>query len=64
MHAALEDAYRQNRMATASALRQLQSMGIRAPVLGLVWASGTVRAHVDWWEEDNKNVLKVSEASS
>lgn len=54
------DAYRQNRMATASALRQLQCMGIRAPVLGLIWANGTVRAHVDWWEENEKENLKVS----
>lgn len=44
----LEDAYRQNRMSTASAVRQLHSLHISAPIIGLVWANGTVRAHVDW----------------
>ncbi|EIM92134.1 uncharacterized protein STEHIDRAFT_70652 [Stereum hirsutum FP-91666 SS1] len=58
IHTMFGDAYRQNRMATASALRQLQCMGIRAPVLGLIWANGTVRAHVDWWEENEKENLK------
>jgi len=44
----LEDAYRQNRMSTASAVRHLHSLRIAAPIFGLVWATGTVRAHVDW----------------
>ena len=44
----LEDAYRQNRMSTASAVRHLHSLRIDVPVFGLVWANGTVRAHVDW----------------
>jgi len=52
VHHLLEDAYRQNRMATASSLRHLRSLYVRAPVFGLVWATGTVRAHVDWWKAD------------
>ncbi|KAF8528309.1 hypothetical protein JB92DRAFT_2864577 [Gautieria morchelliformis] len=47
-HELLEHAYRQNRMATAAAARMLYSMQIDACVFGLVWADGTVRAHVDW----------------
>lgn len=50
-HEHIDAACRQNRMATASAVRQLHALRIRAPVFGLVWAQGTVRAHVDWWEE-------------
>jgi len=52
VHHLLEDAYRQNRMATASAVRHLRSFRIKAPVFGLVWANGSVRAHVDWWKVD------------
>ncbi|KAJ6621583.1 hypothetical protein B0H10DRAFT_2162956 [Mycena sp. CBHHK59/15] len=48
VHNMLEDAYRQNRMSTAAAVRHLHSLHVKAPVFGLVWASGTVRAHVDW----------------
>jgi hypothetical protein len=48
LHHLLEDAYRQNRMSTASAVRHLSSLHIEAPVFGLIWSSGTVRAHVDW----------------
>ncbi|KAJ7492771.1 hypothetical protein FB451DRAFT_1219524 [Mycena latifolia] len=49
VHNLLEDAYRQNRMATTAAARHLHSLNVyKAPVFGLVWASGTVRAHVDW----------------
>ncbi|KAJ6574956.1 hypothetical protein B0H19DRAFT_1208496 [Mycena capillaripes] len=48
VHQLLEDAYRQNRMATTAAARHLHSLHVKAPVVGLVWASGTVRAHVDW----------------
>lgn len=44
----LDDAYRQNRMATAAAVRHLDSLHVKAPVFGLVWSSGSVRAHVDW----------------
>ncbi|KAI9513049.1 hypothetical protein F5148DRAFT_463897 [Russula earlei] len=47
-HTLLEDAYRQNRMATAAAVRHLHSLHVEAPVFGLVWSDGTVRAHVDW----------------
>jgi len=48
MHQMLEDAYRQNRMATTAAVRHLYSLHIKAPVFGLLWSDGTVRAHVDW----------------
>ncbi|KAI1793969.1 hypothetical protein LXA43DRAFT_884443 [Ganoderma leucocontextum] len=48
----LEVAYRQNRMATTAALRQLHALNIHAPIFGLVWSEGTVRAHVDWWQEE------------
>ncbi|PIL31551.1 hypothetical protein GSI_06253 [Ganoderma sinense ZZ0214-1] len=50
----LDVAYRQNRMATTAALRQLHALNIQAPIFGLVWSEGTVRAHVDWWEENEK----------
>ncbi|KAJ6519671.1 hypothetical protein C8R45DRAFT_754452, partial [Mycena sanguinolenta] len=49
VHQMLEDAYRPNRMATTAAVRHLHSHHVVAPIFGLVWASGTVRAHVDWW---------------
>ncbi|KAF7306779.1 hypothetical protein MIND_00469600 [Mycena indigotica] len=48
VHHMLNDAYRQNRMATAGAARHLHSHHVHAPIFGLIWASGTVRAHVDW----------------
>ncbi|KAH8998841.1 hypothetical protein EDB86DRAFT_2828382 [Lactarius hatsudake] len=48
VHSMLEDAYRQNRMSTAAAVRHLHSLHVRAPVFGLVWSDGIVRAHVDW----------------
>jgi hypothetical protein len=48
VHSMLDDAYRQNRMATAAAVRHLNSLHVKAPVFGLVWSDGTVRAHVDW----------------
>jgi len=48
VHTLLEDAYRQNRMATAAAVRHLHSLHVEAPVFGFVWSDGTVRAHVDW----------------
>ena len=48
VHSLFEDAYRQNRMATTSAARHLHSLGVDAPVLGLIWASGGVRSHIDW----------------
>ncbi|OBZ79705.1 hypothetical protein A0H81_00990 [Grifola frondosa] len=41
VHHLLEDAYRQNRMATTSAVRQLHSLHVQAPIFGLVWAQGT-----------------------
>lgn len=48
VHSMLDDAYRQNRMATAAAVRHLHSLHVNAPVFGLVWSDGSVRAHVDW----------------
>ncbi|KAJ7630784.1 hypothetical protein FB45DRAFT_746831 [Roridomyces roridus] len=48
VHHMLADAYQQNRMATTASVRHLHSLNIVAPVFGLVWAKGTVRAHVDW----------------
>ncbi|KAF9270045.1 hypothetical protein L218DRAFT_849619 [Marasmius fiardii PR-910] len=47
-HQSLEDAYRQNRMSTASAARQLHSLHVQAPIFGLVWCKGIVKAHVDF----------------
>jgi len=35
-------------MSTASAVRQLRALHVFAPIFGLVWTNGTVRAHVDW----------------
>lgn len=54
----LETAYRQNRMATTSAVRHLKSLGVQAPVFGLVWANGTVRAHVDWCSGEGKGLVR------
>lgn len=53
-HQELAVAYRQNRMSTAAALRQLHTLNVNAPVVGLVFAEGTVQAHVDWWEFDKE----------
>ncbi|KAI0961701.1 hypothetical protein AcV7_000735 [Taiwanofungus camphoratus] len=64
VHHLLEDAHRQNRIATTSAVRQLHSLHVQAPVFGLVWAQGTVRAHVDWWTvEKNKNHPTIRSAA-
>lgn len=57
LHQMLEDAYRQNRMSTTSAVRHLNSMHVNAPVFGLVWANGTVRAHVDWCHDEEGNTV-------
>ncbi|KIK70825.1 hypothetical protein GYMLUDRAFT_149538 [Collybiopsis luxurians FD-317 M1] len=43
-----EHAYRQNRISTAAAARHLHSMHVDAPIFGLTWAYGGVRAHIDW----------------
>lgn len=51
-HELLEHAYRQNRMATTAAVRMLYSLRIDTCVFGLVWADGTVRAHVDWCTDE------------
>lgn len=48
VHSMLDDAVRQNRMSTAAAVRHLHSLHVKAPVFGLVWSDGSVRAHVDW----------------
>ncbi|KAH7929332.1 hypothetical protein BV22DRAFT_1192082 [Leucogyrophana mollusca] len=53
VHALLDDAFRQNRMSTAAAVRHLHSLHVQVPVIGLIWANGTVRAHVDWCEEQD-----------
>lgn len=50
VHTFLDDAYRQNRIATASGARHLHSLNVRSPVIGLIWANGRVRAHIDWCE--------------
>lgn len=55
----LDVAYRQNRMATTEALRQLHALNIQAPIFGLVWSEGTVRAHVDWWEEKESGFVSA-----
>ncbi|KAG1749841.1 uncharacterized protein EDB91DRAFT_1235288 [Suillus paluster] len=60
IHALLDDAYRQNRMSTTAAVRHLHSLGIHAPVTGLIWADGVVRAHVDWCEESEGKTVVMS----
>ena len=55
----LETAYRQNRMATTAAVRHLHSLGVQAPVFGLVWANGTVRAHVDWCSGEGEQLVCI-----
>ncbi|KAL0578616.1 hypothetical protein V5O48_003407, partial [Marasmius crinis-equi] len=55
VHQSLEDAYRQNRMSSAVALRQLHSLHVQAPIFGLVWCQGIVRAHVDWYSSSNQD---------
>ncbi|KAF7985320.1 hypothetical protein HWV62_6507 [Athelia sp. TMB] len=60
LHQMLEDAYRQNRMSTASATRQLYALHIDAPVFGLVWSNGTVRAHVDWCKDEHGDPIVLS----
>lgn len=53
-----ESAYRQNRMACASAARHLHSLRIQAPVIGLLWADGKVRAHVDWCVREGGQLVR------
>ncbi|KAG2350186.1 hypothetical protein BDR05DRAFT_954287, partial [Suillus weaverae] len=60
VHALLDDAYRQNRMSTTAAIRHLHSLGIHAPVTGLIWADGVVRAHIDWCEESEGKTVVMS----
>ncbi|KAF5375027.1 hypothetical protein D9758_000436 [Tetrapyrgos nigripes] len=64
-HESMEDAYRQNRMSTASAVRHLHSLHVDAPVFGLTWAHTKVKAHVDWWRrsEDGPDQLVVYSAT-
>ncbi|KZW00459.1 hypothetical protein EXIGLDRAFT_830850, partial [Exidia glandulosa HHB12029] len=49
----IDNAWRQNRMATAAIARQNHAFSVDSPVFGLVWGEGSVRAHVDWASEDN-----------
>ncbi|KAF9229122.1 hypothetical protein BS17DRAFT_4779 [Gyrodon lividus] len=60
VHSLLDDAYRQNRIATVSAVRHLHSLNIKSPVIGLIWANGTVRAHIDWCEVVNGKPVVMS----
>ncbi|TRM65960.1 hypothetical protein BD626DRAFT_566600 [Schizophyllum amplum] len=53
-HQGKTDAYWQNRMSAASVLRHHHSLRVQAPVIGLVFADATVRAHVDWWVQDEE----------
>jgi len=64
LHQMLEDAYRQNRMSTAAAVRHLYSLSVSAPIIGLIWTDGTVRAHVDWasCEDEENNIPAVLSA--
>lgn len=57
VHAHADDAYRQNRIATASAVRHLHSLNIQSPIIGLIWANGTVRAHVDWCQVQDEKLV-------
>lgn len=59
---AFDSAYRQNRMACASAARHLWSFNVQTPVFGLLWADGKVRAHVDWCAQEGD--LLVSSSST
>ncbi|GJJ09911.1 hypothetical protein Clacol_004135 [Clathrus columnatus] len=54
-HEFLEQAYRQNRLSTATAARMLYSLRIFTCVFGLVWADGIVRAHVDWCSDTQRD---------
>ncbi|KAG9314234.1 hypothetical protein JVU11DRAFT_5021 [Chiua virens] len=60
VHTFLDDAYRQNRIATASAARHLHSLNVKSPVIGLIWANGVVRAHVDWCDIVDDKPIVVS----
>jgi hypothetical protein len=60
VHTLLDDAYRQNRIATAAAARHLHSLNIKSPVIGLIWANGTVRAHIDWCDTVNEKPVSSS----
>lgn len=61
VHTFLDDAYRQNRIATASGARHLHSLNVRSPVIGLIWANGRVRAHIDWCEVVDGKLVGCSE---
>ena len=63
-HDHVDDAYRQNRMSTSSAVRHLYSLHIQTPVIGLVWVDGKVRAHVDWCKAgESRQVVSTSYCS-
>lgn len=55
----LDPAYRQNRMATATAVRQLAAFGIQLPVFGVLWSEECVRVHVDWCGGDVDEEIPV-----
>lgn len=55
----LEHAFRQNRMACAAAQHHLHSLGIEAPVFGLIWADEKVKAHVDWCLQEGKHPVRA-----
>ncbi|KAH7107184.1 hypothetical protein BKA62DRAFT_632127 [Auriculariales sp. MPI-PUGE-AT-0066] len=59
-HAGVEDAYRQNQMSTTALARHLRAFKVPAPVIGLVWAEGSVQAHVDWVERKSEKVSVFS----
>lgn len=61
-HNMLGGALRQNRMGTGAVARHLNSLNIRVPIIGLAWADGTVRAHIDWCSatEDTVNMTLSS----
>ena len=61
---AFDSAYRQNRMACASAARHLHSFNVHVPVFGLLWADGKVRAHVDWCAEEGERLVSVQKHRS
>lgn len=56
---AFDSAYRQNRMACASAARHLWSFNVHSPVFGLLWADGKVRAHVDWCAQEGEFLVST-----
>lgn len=46
-------------MACTSVLRHLYSFRIQAPIFGLIWADGRVKAHVDWYSLDKERLVRL-----